>query len=92
MKYSNEWRNEVMRNKKELVVNMLENVAKERESLAERVRTLEAAVVWALGHTNFGESRKPINAPAYWWRKELRERSGITEEEIQAALAGKADA
>jgi uncharacterized coiled-coil protein SlyX len=51
---------------------------------------LTAAIIWALGYTDFG-CHKPDNAKPFWWRKELRERSGITNEQALAAVKEKND-
>ena len=59
----------------------------ELETENERLR---AAIVWALGYTDFG-CHKPDNAKPFWWRKELRERSGITHEQALAAVGTASD-
>ena len=51
---------------------------------AENAR-LREAVVWALGYTDFG-AREHGEGP-YWWRVELRLRSKLTGEQIDATLA-----
>lgn len=59
-----------------------------KTDLLERERELAAvreAVVWALGYTDF--RAREAGEGAYWWRTELRKRSGLTEEQIQQALA-----
>ena len=51
---------------------------------AENAR-LREAVVWALGYTDF-RAREHGEGP-YWWRVELRLRSKLTGEQIDATLA-----
>ena len=46
---------------------------------------LREALVWALGYTNF-RAREHGEGP-YWWRVELRLRSKLTGEQIDATLA-----
>lgn len=46
---------------------------------------LREAVVWALGYTDF-RAREHGEGP-YWWRVELRLRSKLTGEQIDATLA-----
>lgn len=57
----------------------------DNEQLRERVGELEAAIVWALGYTDF-RARKDGEG-SYYWRKELSERAGITHEEAEAIAA-----
>ena len=64
---------EVYRAKGELIALRAEN---------ERLRE---AVVWALGYTDF-RAREHGEGP-YWWRVELRLRSKLTGEQIDATLA-----
>ncbi len=56
----------------------LEKPSPELHVLQKRIKELEAAVVWALGYTDF-RGRQEGEDP-YYWRKELRERSKITQE------------
>lgn len=68
--------------------DLLYNHAPALFSLARRAETLEKAVVWALGYTSF--PARPRGGPPYWWRKELRERAGLSGprcQEIAEALA-----
>lgn len=53
-----------------------DEVVAEKDAEIERLR---ATIVWALGYTDFSpreEGDKP-----FWWRKELREKSGLTPED-----------
>jgi hypothetical protein len=52
----------------------------ERDRLRAEVERRNAAIAWALGYTTFPE-RQPGQG-AYWWRTELRQRSGITDADI----------
>ena len=46
-------------------------------TMCAEVERLTGAIRWALGEIgDFGP--RPKKAPIYWWRKELRKRSGIT--------------
>lgn len=46
--------------------------------LEARIRDLEVAIRWALGEgdSDFGDA-VPVDAPRYWWRKELRRRAAL---------------
>jgi hypothetical protein len=50
-----------------------------------REHRLAAAIVWALGYTDFRSRRE--GEGAYWWRTELADRSGLTNEECNAIAA-----
>ena len=54
-------------------------------SQAAQIAELKAAIVWALGYTNF--PGREDGQGAFYWRKELRERSGISHEEAQEIAA-----
>lgn len=47
------------------------------EELRKENKRLRDAIVWALGYTDF-RGREPGEG-AYWWRKELRARTGFEE-------------
>lgn len=53
-------------------------------SVDAEIKRLKEAIVWALGYTDFRERQN--GEGAYWWRKELREKSGMTHADCLAAL------
>lgn len=55
-----------------------ETLAEALKQTEERRQQLEDAIRWALGEggSNFGDN-KPASAPPFWWRSELRRRSGL---------------
>lgn len=56
------------------------------DALRARIEQLEGAVYWACGVN--GEFDRPDNARgAFWWRTELRERAGISAEQLNARAA-----
>ncbi len=50
---------------------------------ADEIERLRAAIAWALGYTDF-QPRGEAD-PSYWWRKQLREMSGLTGGQLVAA-------
>jgi hypothetical protein len=52
------------------------------EAREENVK-LKRAIHWALGYTDFHKN-PPEDLKPYWWRTELRERSGLTPEELDS--------
>jgi hypothetical protein len=51
----------------------------------QRIAELEAAIVWALGYTDFRPREE--GEGTYYWRAELRKRANMTQEQIDKALA-----
>ena len=52
-----------------------------------RIKQLESAIHWACGVN--GDFERPDNARgSYWWRTELRQRAGISDDEIKALAMG----
>lgn len=63
----------------------LRDMLDENQTLRAENARLREAVVWALGYTDF-RAREHGEGP-YWWRVELRLRSKLTGEQIDATLA-----
>ena len=55
------------------------------EEAADEIERLRKAIAWALGYTDF-RTRGDGEGP-YWWRKELRERSKLSNCGLEAAAA-----
>lgn len=72
---------------RESTMEVIKKFKRERDEAKRALAAVRAAIVWALGYTDF-PSRKEGEG-AYWWRPELRRRSGITQEQIEQALAGR---
>ena len=68
-----------------VVRQSLRDMLDENKTLRTENVRLREAVVWALGYTDF-RAREHGEGP-YWWRVELRLRSKLTGEQIDATLA-----
>jgi len=53
-----------------------DTIRAELSAARETIARLESAIEWALGYTDFAPRAE--GQGAYWWRKELRDRSGFT--------------
>ena len=51
---------------------------------AEREKRMAQAIVWALGYTDFRGREE--GEGAYWWRKELSTRAGLSDADCRALL------
>lgn len=49
-------------------------------------RKLRAAIAWALGYSDF--RMREEGEGAFWWRKELQQRAGLTQADCEQAING----
>ena len=64
---------------------LIEHLQSELRRSEEALRLVRAAIVWALGYTDFRPREE--GEGSYWWRTELRLRAKLTGEQIDAILA-----
>lgn len=69
----------------QLIRDLLAALQASNDPRDEQIKVLRDAIVWALGYTNF--KHREDGEGAYWWRKELQQRSGLTQADCEAHLA-----